>query len=68
MLEELRAQNDHTIILLCEDNAAISIAKYHVHHDRTKHMEINPRFIKEKTNDRTIKLVHIPSSHQTAYI
>jgi len=39
-----------------------------MHHDRTKHVEIDCHFIKEKINDRIIKLLHTTSSHQIADI
>lgn len=34
--------------LLCDNKAAIETTKNPVHHDRTKHMEVDRHFIKEK--------------------
>ena len=34
--------------VFCDNQSTISIAKNLVHHDRTKHVEIDRHFIKEK--------------------
>lgn len=34
--------------LYCDNKVAISIAHNHVQHDRTKHVEVDKHFIKEK--------------------
>ncbi|KAF7808089.1 Retrovirus-related Pol polyprotein from transposon RE1 [Senna tora] len=46
---------------ICE---AISIAKHPVHHDRTKHVEIDLHFIKENLDSGNINLSHTPSHLQ----
>ncbi|RVW85510.1 Retrovirus-related Pol polyprotein from transposon RE1 [Vitis vinifera] len=53
---------------LLPGGAAISIAKNLVHHDRTKHVEIDRHFITEKVTSETVKLNYVPTKHQTADI
>ena len=42
--------------MMCGNQAAISIVKNPVHHDQTKHVEINNHFIKEKLEEEVVKL------------
>ncbi|KAA0058176.1 Retrovirus-related Pol polyprotein from transposon TNT 1-94 [Cucumis melo var. makuwa] len=46
--------------------AAISIANNPIQHDRTKHIEIDWHFIKERLDSRSICIPYIPSSQQVA--
>ncbi|RVW95281.1 Retrovirus-related Pol polyprotein from transposon RE1 [Vitis vinifera] len=68
ILKELGIISNSTMTVLCDNKATISIAKNPVQHDRTKHVEIDRHFIKEKLEGGTIRLVYIPSSRQTADI
>lgn len=68
MLDEIRIPTNYTMRILCDNKAAISIAKNPVHHDRTKHVEIDRHFIKEKIDQEIIRVDHIPSCKQTADI
>ena len=37
-------------------------------HDRTKHVEVDRHFIKEKLEEGVVCLTYVPSEHQLAYI
>lgn len=68
LLRELGMIDKQPIRLLCDNQAAISIAKNPVHHDRMKHVEIDRHFILEKIENSTVHIVYIPTQHQTADI
>lgn len=68
LLEELGVSNKKTMKMFCDNQSAISIARNPVHHDRTKHVEIDRHFIKEKIEGGIIELLHVPTSLQTADI
>lgn len=68
MLDEIKIPTNYTMRILCDNKAAISIAKNPVHHDRTKHVEIDKHFIKEKIDHEIISVNHISSNRQTADI
>ncbi|KAK3012421.1 hypothetical protein RJ639_010652 [Escallonia herrerae] len=68
LLEELKITCEGSIKVFCDNQASINIAKNPVHHDRTKHVEIDRHFIREKIEGGIIQMVYIPSSHQTADI
>ena len=48
----------------CDNKAAIRIANNPVQHDRTKHVEIDRHFIKEKLDSGSIYIPYIPLSQQ----
>ena len=54
--------------VFCDNLAAISIAKNPAHHDRTKHVELDRHFIKEKAEEGIINLIYIPTHLQVADI
>jgi hypothetical protein len=68
VLKELKIEVELPLKLYCDNKAAISIAHNPVQHDRTKHIEIDRHFIKEKIDSGTLCLPFIPSNQQTADI
>ncbi|KAL6179615.1 hypothetical protein ACLB2K_051128 [Fragaria x ananassa] len=54
--------------LHCDNTAAVEIAHNHVQHDRTKHVEIDKHFIKEKLDARIISFPFVPLEEQLADI
>ncbi|RVX21666.1 Retrovirus-related Pol polyprotein from transposon TNT 1-94 [Vitis vinifera] len=68
VLNELGQTSSSPILMMCDNQTAISIAKNPVHHDRTKHAEIDRHFITEKVTSETVKLNYVPTKHQTADI
>ena len=52
--------------LWCDNKSVINIANNPVQHDRTKHVEIDRFFIKERLDDGLLRLNYIASSEQVA--
>ena len=48
LLQELRFGKDEQMMLVCDNRAALLIASNPVFHDRTKHIEVDCHFIREK--------------------
>nr|GEV46308.1 putative ribonuclease H-like domain-containing protein [Tanacetum cinerariifolium] len=53
---------------MCDNKAAIQISENPVQHDRTKHVEVDRHFIKEKLEAGIIELPFVKSSDQLADI
>lgn len=68
ILRELKLQRTEPLKLYCDNKSAINIAHNPVHHDRTKHVEIDRHFIKEKIEGKELCVVYIPSKQQQADI
>ena len=68
LMNELRLESPESFKMYSDSQAAISIAKNPVHHDRTKHVEIDRHFISEKVNSKIIELNYIPTKKQIADI
>ena len=54
--------------LKCDNKVAISISENLVQHDRTKQVEVDKHFIKEKIEDNNIELPFVRSEDQLANI
>lgn len=52
--------------LLYDNKSAISIAQNPMQHERTKHIEIDCHFIKEKLDSGLIAMTYVPSKLQFA--
>ena len=68
LLEDLGVTTKRPMQLFCDNKAAISIANDPVQHDRTKHIEIDRHFIKEKLISGLICLPFVKTEHQLADI
>src|SRR3954466_4462799 len=66
LMTELQLLQDGPVMLYCDNKAAIDIANNPVQHDRTKHIEIDRQFIREKLDFRIICLPFVKSSNQLA--
>ena len=52
--------------LYCDNKAAISVAHNLVLHDRTKRVEVDKHFIKEKIDNGLVCMTYIPTKEQVA--
>ena len=68
LLEELNITIEPPIKLYCYNKAAISISHSPIHHDKTKHIEVDRHFIKEKIEKGIICMTYIPTREQLADI
>jgi hypothetical protein len=66
LLLELGLREKSPIMLYCINKAAINIANNPVQHDRTKHVEVDRHFIKEKLDNGEIRLPFVRTTEQLA--
>lgn len=66
VLSDLGIEHTKPMNLYCDNKAAIDIAQNPVQHDRTKHVEVDRHFIKEKLNQKIIQFPFVKSEDQLA--
>ncbi|RVW97054.1 Retrovirus-related Pol polyprotein from transposon RE1 [Vitis vinifera] len=68
LLQELRFGKDEQIKLVCDNQAALHIASNPVFHERTKHIEVDCHFIREKIASGCVATSFVNSNDQLANI
>lgn len=66
LLTEFDVPNVTPIPLKCDSMPAIYIARNPIYHERTKHVELDCHFVREKLLEGLISLHHVPTQHQIA--
>ena len=64
ILDDLKIKWDDPMKLYCDNKLAINIAHNLIQHDRTKHIEVDRHFIKEKLEEGVVCMSYVPSKHQ----
>lgn len=68
LLEEIGLDKLHPVTLHCDNQSTIHIAKNPVQHERTKHIEIDVHFTRDKVLEGLIQLAYLPTNSQIADI
>ncbi|KAK6131471.1 hypothetical protein DH2020_034779 [Rehmannia glutinosa] len=68
LMQDIHLLQEESLLLHCDNKAAINIAHNPVQHDRTKHIEIDRFFIKEKLDDKSLRISYTDSRSQLADI
>ena len=66
LLQELKLYESEPMELVCDNQAALHIASNPVFHERTKHIELDCHFIREKITSKEINTVFVNSHDQLA--
>ncbi|KAI3822381.1 hypothetical protein L1987_09970 [Smallanthus sonchifolius] len=68
LLLELHIPVRHATIVYCDNISAVYLTDNPMQHQRTKHIELDIHFVREKVRLGTVKVLHIPAEYQYADI
>ena len=68
LLSELRRPLTRATLVYCDNISAVYLSTNPVHHQRTKHMEIDLHFVRERVALGAVRVLHVPTSLQYADI
>lgn len=66
LLKELKVKIQLPMDLFCDNKAALQIAANPMYHERTKHIEIDCHFIRDKIQEGLVKTAHVSSKERMA--
>ncbi|KAL4592837.1 hypothetical protein LXL04_005843 [Taraxacum kok-saghyz] len=66
LLHDFGVKQTEPNLVFCDNESAIKLASNPTFHERTKHVEIDCHFIRDKIIDKTVKLLRIRSKFQIA--
>ena len=64
LLEELGFAQSNPMNLFCDNQAAVHIASNPVFHERTKHIEVDYHFVRDKLLENVINTISVKSADQ----
>ena len=64
LLAELQVPVNKATIIYCDNMYAVYLTKNPVHHGRTKHVELDVHFVREKVAFGDVRVLHVPTRHQ----
>jgi hypothetical protein len=68
LLTELHTPLRKTTLVYCDNISAIYMSSNLVQHQRTKHVEIDVHFVRERVAVRDVRVLHVPTTSQFANI
>lgn len=68
LLSELAITAKQAPSIYCDNNSTVLLYANRILHSRTKNIELDSHFVREKVQQGQITVVHVPSNEQIAYV
>ena len=68
LLQELHASPSRCTVVYCDNISAVYLSTNPIQHHRTKHVEIDLHFVREKVAIGHVRVLHVPTTSQFADI
>uniref|UniRef100_A0A803PTI6 Reverse transcriptase Ty1/copia-type domain-containing protein n=1 Tax=Cannabis sativa TaxID=3483 RepID=A0A803PTI6_CANSA len=66
LVKEMRFNLPSTLVIWCDNMSAITLASNPIYHARTKHIELDVHFIRDRVLQKKVEVRHIPNQEQVA--
>ena len=66
LLRDFEVYHPQSALLFCDNQAAMSIEENPIFHERTKHIEVDFHVVRDKVQDKVIRLFYTPTHSQLA--
>ena len=67
-MQELHVPINKATVIYCDNISAVYLSENPVHYRRTKHVELDLHFVREKVALGQLRVVQVPTTHQYADI
>ena len=67
-MQELRRPLQRATVIYCDNISAVYLSTNPVQHQRTKHVEIDLHFVRERVAFGDVRVLHVPTTSQYADI
>jgi hypothetical protein len=64
LLQELHAPLSKSTLVYCNNVSTVYLSTNHVQHQRTKHVEIDLHFVRERVAIGDVRVLHVPTTSQ----
>lgn len=61
---ELHQPLSHATLVYCNNVSAIYLSSNPIHHQQTKHIELDIHFVREQVQQGQVRILHVPSPYQ----
>ena len=68
LLQELHRPVTGATVVFCDNVSSVYMTENPFHHQRTKHVEIDLHFVRDRVTTGEVRVLHVPSSSQFADI
>jgi hypothetical protein len=68
LLQKMHSPLKHATVIFCDNVSAVYLSSNPVNHQRTKHIEIDLHFVRERVAAGAFRVLHVPTTSQYADI
>jgi hypothetical protein len=68
LMEDVGCAKEEATTMMCDNQGSMALAKNPTNHDRSKHINVQHQFIREKIENKVVELEYCPTQYMEADI